>query len=182
MFIVRFVSLLVAVSCLCTPAPAETPPAVRSTDPVVLTALRRGAALSVTFRALLSRLQASDVIVHVQRRAPASRVSGFTRFVTATPSARYLRITLQADVADDATVGLLGHELQHAAEVADAPWVRDEAAFGVLYRSIGHAACAPPRWCFDTAAAVSAGRQVYAEVGSGRRSMARLPAAHQDEP
>jgi len=55
--------------------------------------------------------------------------------------------------------------------VADAPWVVDQHTYGVLYRVIGTASCAAPRWCFDTTAAVSAGRRVFKEVASaGRRS------------
>ena len=179
---VRPVSMLVALSCLCAPAAADAPPAVRAVDPIVIVALARGSARSATFRALLSRLQASDVIVHVERRAPGGRAFGFTRFVVSSPPARYLRITLHVDSADDATVGLLAHELQHAVEVADAPWVRDEASYGALYRRIGRAACGPPLWCFDTMAAVITGKQVYDEVGSRRGlPLPRLATAQQHE-
>ena len=68
-------------------------------------------------------------------------------------------------------MGLLGHELRHALEVADARWVVDQHTYGVFYRVIGTASCAAPRWCFDTPAAVAAGRRVFKEVAAaGRRS------------
>jgi hypothetical protein len=94
---------------------------------------------------------------------------------------RYLRVTLSADSASDAIVALLGHELRHALEAADAPEAVDQLTYRALYHVIGHASCAPPRWCFDTADAVRAGAEVYTELHAGRERSARLPAAEDQE-
>ena len=59
---------------------------------------------------------------------------------------------------------MLGHELRHALELADAPWVMDDAAVVSLYREIGYASCARPTPCYDTQEAVAAGRRVLAEL------------------
>jgi hypothetical protein len=171
--------LLAAVMCEASESPEAAAPHVRSTDRIVLTALARGTALSETFRRLVDRLEASDVIVHVDRRQAGTHQFGFTQFITATRHVRYLRITLEANHASDATVALLGHELRHAVETADAPEVIDQASYQALYRRVWRASCAPPQWCFDTAAAVRAGVQVHAELRGQRRQSARLaPAEH----
>jgi hypothetical protein len=62
-------------------------------------------------------------------------------------------------------VMLLGHELRHALELADAPDVRDAAALVSLYRRIGDSYSDGHR--YDTAAARETGRRVRSElVGS----------------
>jgi hypothetical protein len=154
-------------------------PHLRPTDAVVREAIARGMAHSRTFRDLVARIEASDVIVHVTTRQTAGRASGVTQFVAATAHARYLRITLDANTPNDSVVALLGHELRHAVEAADAPDVRDESSYGRLYREIGHASCEQPRWCFDTAQAVAAGAQVYTEMRRGRARRNRRPAGAQ---
>jgi hypothetical protein len=189
MFIGRLVFpfLLAAVTCEASqPSPCRSQavsaplrasvPHVRSNDPIVLAALARGVERSGTFRRLVQRLEASDVIVHVERRPGAHRPSGFTQFIAATRHVRYLRITLAAAAPSDATVALLGHELRHALETAEAPQVTDESSYREMYREIGRSSCAAPRWCFDTSAAVQTGARVRAELRarrSGRRSAAQ---------
>ena len=155
----------IAVAAHITAVRADDSPRVRFTDPVVGDALSRGVSRSKTFRDLLTRLAASDLVVYVERAAPSrSRTSGHIQFVGATPLYRYARITLYADRSTDAIVALLGHELQHAVEIADAPSVVDERTYGELYRSIGKASCGAPRWCFDTKAAMKAGYRVLREL------------------
>jgi hypothetical protein len=175
----RLVLLLVlaAVTCDASEPIHVSAPHVRSTDRIVLMALARGAALSETFRRMVARLEASDVIVHVERREAGAHPFGFTQFIATTRHVRYLRITVAASDASDATVALLGHELRHALETADAPEVTDQDSYQAFYRRIGRASCAPPQWCFDTTAAVRTGAQVRAELRGRRRASARLPPA-----
>lgn len=144
---------------------------------MVRSAIANGRRGSATFRHLLDRLASSDLIVHVERRSAWQRSSAFTQFIVATPHARYLRVTLTANDARDAIVGLLGHELRHVIEIADSPWVTDEDAYHSLYDRIGDAGCGPPQWCFDTAAAVESGVQIYEELQAGRRVSAHLTPA-----
>ena len=136
---------------------------VRTLDAHVGHLLAIGYRRSHTFRRLVDRLEHSDVIIHVERRAIASDTA-FMHFVTHVGGSRYLRITLDTELSADAGVALLGHELQHAAEVAHAPWVVDARTYHELYLAIGHASCTGPRRCFDTAAAVDAGRRVLVEL------------------
>jgi hypothetical protein len=107
---------------------------VRGTDSSTREWLRIGAAQSPTFRTLLARLGASDVIVHV---GTVDRIvggaAGQLYFVTATPSVRYLRIELAAGGNQREMVALVAHELEHAAEIAAAPRVRDARSMALLY-------------------------------------------------
>ena len=107
---------------------------VRGADAVTREWLRIGAAGSPTFRGLLARLVASDVIVYsevVQRINGGA--AGRLFFVTATPAARYLRIELVPSRVEREMVALFAHELQHAVEIAAAPQVRDSQSLALLY-------------------------------------------------
>jgi hypothetical protein len=108
---------------------------VRSTDPRVQEWLRLGAAESQTFRTLLNALGESDVIVHVQ---PVDRLmtAGQTYFVTATSSVRYVRIEISFRGNANDTVALIGHELQHAVEIAQQPGIRDRQALALFYKGM----------------------------------------------
>lgn len=111
---------------------------VRGTDASTREWLRIGAAESPTFRGLLARLVASDLIVYigvVDRIIGAS--AGQLYFVIATPSARYVRIEVVADGNEREMVALVGHELQHAVEIASAPRVRDRQSMALLYLGMG---------------------------------------------
>lgn len=65
-------------------------------------------------------------------------------------------------------VAILGHELQHAAEIAAAPWVHDAGTLARLYRRIGLRLGSN---AFDTAAAqrpVRADADATATAGCAR--------------
>jgi hypothetical protein len=108
---------------------------VRSTDPQVQAWIRIGAAESQTFRSLLNVLGESDLIVHVQS-VDRLMTAGQTYFVTATATARYIRveITLRGNVNE--MIALIGHELQHAVEIAQEPRIRDRQALSLFYKGM----------------------------------------------
>ena len=159
----------------------STIPRVRFTDRNISTAMSVGITHSPTFRDLLARIERADVIVHIDWQRTEGRTSGFTQFIGERTGWRYVRITVRARKLDSAVVALLGHELQHTVEVAEASWVRDESAYAELYRTIGHSSCAPPQWCFDTTMAVEAGERVYADIVAGKRRKRSMRAAAPDE-
>lgn len=110
---------------------------VRATDPRAQEWIRTGAAASGTFRSLLSRLGESDLIVYVEiADRLAGGAAGQMYFVAATGGVRYVRIEVVADRDAARMVALVGHELQHAVEVADTPRVRDSQSLGMLYRGL----------------------------------------------
>ena len=81
----------------------------------------------------------------------------------------------------DRRAAALGHELQHAVEIADAAWVVDHASFAALYRDIGYESGGDLHAnCFETPEAIRLGARVLAEfraaAGNARRE-ARAAAA-----
>lgn len=121
---------------------------------------------SPTLQSLVDRLQRSDVIVHVEsRRLKSANVGGMLQFVTQAAGYRYLRITIDIALSPERAAMLLGHELQHAVEVADEPSVKNGVSLEMLYLRIGHTChtSVRPRRC-DTAAARDVGQRVLAEV------------------
>ena len=125
---------------------------VRATDSLMRAWIASGANESRTLRELLAQLVASDIIVHVQLvdRIPGG-ASGQLFFVTATPTARYLRAEIVRGESRTDTIALIAHELQHAAEVAAAPRVRDSKSLSTLYLGMRDNAADPGR--YDSAAA-----------------------------
>lgn len=149
-------------------------PFVRTADARLAAALVRGRDESPTFRAIVDRLAGSDLIVYVSRGAIHGETAASTQLVSSTGGYRYVRVTLELDPDSDVGIAMLGHELRHALELADAPWVVDEDALLSLYQEIGYASCSRPTHCYDTRDAVDAGRQVLAEL---RHHPIRQPAS-----
>ena len=106
---------------------------VRTTDPRVQSWFELGASESQTFRDLLAHLGESDLIVHVQV-VDHLKVAGQTYFVASAGGVRYVRIEVLAARDAREMVALIGHELQHAVEIADTPRVRDRQSLAQFYR------------------------------------------------
>jgi hypothetical protein len=140
---------------------------VRSTDARVRTWFRIGAADSQTFRDLLRALGESDLIVHVQ---PVDRLptAGQTYFVGATASVRYVRIEVVPSGSTNEMVALIGHELQHAVEIAHEPQIRDRRSLALFYRSIAGNSSATTD--YDSVAARIIEDRVKREVAGAARS------------
>jgi hypothetical protein len=168
------VSSLLLVGFFAAAAHAETQaPCIRATDRGIHSLIERGLARSATFRRLYERLGRSDLIVHLERGAQPWLSAGFNQFVTDVGERRFVRITLNVMQVDDDSVALLGHELQHAVELAIAPDVDDLDSYERLYRRIGYPSCTREPRCFDTVAAVAAGRVILKEL----RQSAPIPVA-----
>ena len=75
---------------------------------------------------------------------------------------RYLRAQVVSGLGLEETISIVGHELQHAIEVAEHEGVRDAKSLAELYQRIGVAA---RRGRFDTIAAQATGLRVRAELG-----------------
>jgi hypothetical protein len=159
--------LVLVLTCLSNPrsAHAGTSPRIRSIETAVAEVIGRGYAVSSTFRELMNRIERSDVIVHVLWQQSGTSRRGAMHFVTRAGGNRYIRITMYGRMLMDEAVALLGHELQHAREIADSAWVTDESTLRALYRTIGHPSC-PERRCFDTHEASAAGHRVLSEMRS----------------
>jgi hypothetical protein len=121
--------------------------------------------LSPTVRRLLAQLEASDLFVYVEFRIPRSIRTGQLALVGAGVGVRYLKIEIFGVDYVKANIPWLAHELQHAAEIASAPEVTDDAGMRRLYERIGR----PSRSgqdSFETAGAIKVRNQVLAELAS----------------
>jgi len=156
------------VCLLAKPASADSEnPHVRGTGGYARWLVEMASAYSVTVSALASRLAKSDVIVYVQI-APIGTGMAKTTLLNADGPVRYLLVSIDIGHSPDGLVEMLGHELQHAVEIADAPGVRDQAGLVALYRRIGLHRRASNN--FETALAQEMGRRA-------RRDLASRPAA-----
>lgn len=138
--VLAFLLALTAAAPGAPPSPVRDPiaPHLRATDARVRQWIDAGASQSSTFRALLTRLAESDLIVYV---GIVDRIAGGNggqlAFMTATSLARYVRIDLVADGDFGEMVALVGHELQHAVEIANVSCVRDAKSMAMLYLGMG---------------------------------------------
>ena len=92
---------------------------VRPVDAPAVQTLARALDASAIVRALVGEIELSNVVVHIQfaRDLPAG-LAGTTRFVTSRAGYRYVRITIAVTLREHDRLAILGHELQHAAEIA----------------------------------------------------------------
>jgi hypothetical protein len=139
---------------------------VRTTDPVMRTAIANGLERSPFFHDLVTQIDASDVIVYVQTEcAMPAGLSGSLAFMTSAAGVRYVRIKIACTLDATMQVAMLGHELRHAVEVASAASVVDEASLAAEYRRIGFPShLLGKRTGFDTEAAIAAGYRVWHEL------------------
>ena len=100
-------------------AGADAAYAVRPLDHSAAATLSRAAHRSAQVRALIAALGETNVIVHleVSRLLPIG-LGGTTRFIASRGGYRYLRMSISAALPPDARAAILGHELQHALEIA----------------------------------------------------------------
>jgi hypothetical protein len=139
----------------------------RPVDPIAAETLDFALDRSALVRMLVDRLEASNVIVHIQSsRSLPTGISGTTRFVVSRGGYRYLRIAIAADLAKPARAAILGHELQHAVEIA-ASDADDVAGMRRLFEQHGEQSGD----FYDTRAAV----QVERLVRRGQRRSRRRP-------
>ncbi len=143
---------------------------VRTTDPRVQGWIRTGAADSQTFWNLLTILGESDLIVHVQAVDRLS-TAGQTYFVTSTPTVRYVRVEVVAGGNANEMIALIGHELQHAVEIALESRIRDRQALSQFYRGLSGNSTAKTE--YDSVAARVAEDRVRREIAGAARSDSR---------
>ena len=144
-------------------------PHVRALDASMRAAMSSGMKGSPLFRELVAQLEDSDLIIHLESDCTMrDRVQGKLLFVTAAGGVRYLRVRIGCAVSGVRQVAILGHELRHAVEVAEAPWVVDESTMAEEYRRIGF----PSRGdaggsSFESRAAIDAGERILRDLTIG---------------
>lgn len=135
---------------------------IRTMDEPIRKLLRRGIRHSPSFAALVTRLQYSNVYVYVEivERLPGA-LEGRLMMLPTAHEHRYVRVQIALHGSFDDSVAVLGHELQHAVEVANAAEVIDQATMARLYERIGSRG---GEHIYDTVAAQEMGRMVRREL------------------
>jgi hypothetical protein len=151
--------------------PAYRDPHIRSIDPDLLDDVMRGAGVSPTLQRLVDRLESSDVVVYLTfDRGMAPNTAGRTTLMATVPGRRYLRISIDRRNFGCQRLAILGHELQHAVEIADAAAAIDQEGVASLYRTIGFRSDPGCEACFDSRLAIETGRRVQREaLAAGRQ-------------
>jgi hypothetical protein len=135
---------------------------VRVTDARLRSLLAEGLNRSRTFASLVTALNRSDVIVYIESVMVLPKgTMGRLAMMPPAGGFRYLRVQIRAELSRREAIALIGHELQHAMEIAVATDVRDASSMIRLYERIGHASA---EHAYDTEAAQDTGRIVRREL------------------
>ena len=138
---------------------------IRTTDRRLLRLLRDGVRGADTFRRLVDRLRASDDVVYLECGGGNRSSDGRLTFVSAVGGVRYVHVRVARLASAAVQIALIGHELRHAVEIADAPGVVDASSLAREYERIGYVS---PRVAagvsFDSDAAIEAGYQVLRDL------------------
>jgi hypothetical protein len=138
---------------------------IRTTDRRLLRLLRDGARSSDTFRRLVDRLRQSDVVVYLECGLGDRSATGRLTFISAVGGYRYVHVRVARLASADVQIALIGHELRHAVEIADAPGVVDASSLALEYERIGYLSPRlTPGVSFDSDAAVEAGYQILRDL------------------
>ena len=148
---------------------------VRPHDARTAALLLQGIERSETIRGLVSRLEADSVIVYVEMQPALHHdLAGRLVWLAATADYRYVRISLNPELSSEVLISVLGHELQHALEVARAPSIVDEDSLAAYYKKYGMSMRQHNNG-WDTQAARDAGDLVRREIAnSSTRTAAEL--------
>ena len=149
-----------------------TPLKARFEDQRLHDLVHDGLRRSSLLRTLVSRLQPSDVIVYVRcdERPPAGIV-GRVSFVSRIAGRRYLLARVKFVGDPDRQIAVIGHELQHALEIAGTPEIVDTTSLLREYSRFGYVRRVNTKGVteFETDAALEAGRRILEELRNGGR-------------
>jgi len=165
LFLVLAASLAVPPASLSREALLNSPHRhVRTTNADVQRLLASGFDRSPTLHALVARLEGTDVIVYIEPvpMLPGT-LAGRLLMLPYGGTQRYLRIQITFGQSSADTIALIGHELRHAIEIAEARNVLDEKHLIALYQRIGDRA-RDDLHQYDTAAARATGARVHREM------------------
>jgi hypothetical protein len=147
--------------------------AVRPMGAVLTDALKEGRRRSNTFNRLLDRLERSDLIVYLQiGSCPDAQSIACLAMIGASDANRFVRVTFVMRIRGgesilavftDHLIAQIGHELQHAVEIADDPGVVDGATLDAAYARWGFRPD-PRSRTHESVPAIQAGRSVLDEL------------------
>ena len=112
-------------------------PHVRAVSEPARQSLADGVNRSPTIARLVSELNASNVIVFVDTRVDPAIPTAETMLMVKTRSVRYVHVILNPRMTMDQRIEYLGHELQHAVEIAADDCAVDGPSVRRRFASIG---------------------------------------------
>lgn len=146
-------------------------PHVRTNERIVTGILRQAAAESPSFNSLVERLNNSNVIVYVRtNRSLPQSLEGQLTFMGSAGGRRYVVVSLAWGRPDLRTMATLGHELQHAVEIAERPDIVDLDSMAKAYSTFAESSTRNVNTWFETGAAVAAGERVWVEISRRPRN------------
>lgn len=148
---------------------AEPPggPRIRSLDDRTTAMIAAGMAGSASFRALVERIEASDVTLYVGvSPLLKSSLAGRLSWMTKAGGYRYLRAAINPEQSAHHFIACLAHEFQHVVEVINDSTVIDEPSLETLYKRIGHRSQAHLAASWETVAAQDAALRVRRELNA----------------
>ncbi len=113
---------------------------------------------------LLEQIERTDLVVYLSDAIPGvfTGPKSSMVFLAGDTTSRYLLVRLDAmRLPQHERIAVLGHELQHALEVAAAPEVRDASSMAGLYRRIGWETS---KGRFESRGAQTIGRQISKQL------------------
>ena len=149
------------------------PSAIRSSDRALNELLAEGYTRSTTFQRLVDSISMTNTLVYVEAGVCAfGHVNAcLLPFMATTDKGRYLRVVITQPLnlaKRDRLIALIGHELQHALEVAERPEVIDVTSMIAMYRRIGFPL--KGRAGYETSAARAAGTAIFEELRKTNRA------------
>jgi len=167
------VAVLITAALALAQTPATPAPRVRPETSQTADLLEDLVQRSPTVRDLTAALEQSDVVVYIRHRMFAgSTLNGRTGFVRSDMPTRFLIIEIGCPRSRLEQLVTLGHELQHAAEIAADPTVADPQAMTRYFGRIGVRTliAATAGATFETAAAQAVEARVRRELVGARRT------------
>lgn len=147
---------------------------VRTTERQIQALIDQGSLRSTTFLRLLTTLDQSDVIVYVEPQLTRLALGGFlVNHISRAGGQRYLRVAVDYHGSPERVIAVLGHELQHAVEIATDASVADDVSLQQMISRRAIAFGCGGTECYETRAAKDIEKTVLKELKQSRVASAR---------
>ncbi len=165
----RFFSAVLAVLAFPLITAASPAPHVRPESAETQALVRDAARRSPLVRALIDRLDQSDVVAYIRfARFTDPLLEGRVGWLSQAGGRRYVVIELSGGRLWPVQIATLAHELQHAVEIAGAPAIVDTRTLADHYGRIGmRTSHTQGLETFETRAAIAMGAQARREIMTG---------------
>jgi len=164
--IVVMLALATARAAAGAPNPPSAQTHVRALTGPTTGLLADAIARSAIVKGLVDDLGETDVVVYLTEGTTRERQAhAYLKFLSAAAGTRYVVVRIDCWRAPPwELIAWLGHELQHAMEIAHAPEVRDSATLAALYRRIGWQWGSDTCGGFESDEAQATGRRISYEL------------------